>query len=118
VRRKGGSALLPSPDATTNLLIVDIVVRSTARLLRQRIERRVVSASDRDKGQAEKLLKGRGAVQTLALYGVSKVATRSPLGLGLVAGGLALKTLYDIGKSREGRPPRGGDDAASDQDKS
>ena len=98
---KGRNFLLPSPDATTNLLIADIVVRSASTLFRKNVERRVARASRSNRQEAEDLLKGRSMLKTLALYSASKIATRSPLGLGLVVGGLAIKTLYDVGKARE-----------------
>ncbi|MEM6584236.1 MAG: hypothetical protein AAF692_00610 [Pseudomonadota bacterium] len=95
--------LLPSPEATTNLLIADIVVRGASRLFRDSVERRVAKASAQDEGEAEALLDGKTLIKSLAIYGASKLATRSPVGLGLVAGGLAVKTLYDRGKARQRR---------------
>jgi len=95
--------LLPSPDATTNLLIADIIVRSASRLFRQNVESKVAHASVADDEQAEELLDGKTLITSLALYGASKLATKSPVGLGIVAGGLALKTLYDRGKARQRR---------------
>lgn len=96
-------SLLPSPEATTNLLIADIVVRGASSLFRQSVERRVAKASVEDEGDADALLDGRTLIKSLAIYGASKLATRSPVGLGLVAGSLALKTLYDRGKARQKR---------------
>lgn len=95
--------LLPSPEATTNLLIADIVVRGASNLFRQNVERRVAKASAQDEHDAEALLDGKTLIKSLAIYGASKLATRSPVGLGVVAGGLALKTLYDRGKARQKR---------------
>ena len=97
------SKLLPSPEATTNLLIADIVVRGASNLFRQNVERRVARASLQDEQEAEALLDGRTMIKSLAIYGASKLATRSPLGLGVVAGGLALKTLYDRGRALQKR---------------
>ena len=37
------------------------------------------------------------------LWGASRLATRSPVGLAVVAGGLAAKVLYDRGKAIEQR---------------
>lgn len=95
--------LMPSPDATTNLLIADIIVRSASSLFRKSVERRVAKASTVDDEDANALVDGSTLIKSLALYGASKVATRSPLGLGLIAGGLALKTLYDRGKASQRR---------------
>ena len=95
------SLLAPSPNPATNLLITDIVIRGASSLLRQNIEKRVAKASYEDNEQAERLLDGRTMLTTLGLYGASKLATRSPLGLGIVATGLVAKTLYDRGKARQ-----------------
>ncbi len=97
------SLLTPSPNPATNLLIADIVVRGAATLFRKRVEKGVAKASYEDEAEAERLLDGKTIVTTLGLYGASKLATRSPTGLGLVAGGLVLKTLYDRGKARQAR---------------
>jgi hypothetical protein len=112
--KSGRRRLLPSPEAATNLLIADIVVRSASRLFRDSVERRVARASAGDESEAEQLIDGPTMIRSLALYGASKLATRSPIGLGLVAGGLLAKTLYDRGKARQkreapgaGRPPEG-----------
>ena len=99
-------AMLPSPNPVTNLLIADIVVRGASTLFRKSVEKRVAKASMDDDQDAEKLLDGRTLLTTLGLYGASKLATRSRTGLGIVAGGLALKTLYDRGKARQKRRAR------------
>lgn len=90
---------LPSPNAATNLLIADIVVRGASSLFRQNVKKQVAKASFEDKDAAENALDGKGILRTLGLYGASKLATRSPVGLGIVAGGLVLKTLYDRGSN-------------------
>ncbi len=96
---QSGNLTIPSPNPATNLLIADIVIRGTSSIMRKGIEQRVAKASADDEQQAQELLDGRTLITTLALYGASKLATRSPVGLGIVAGGLMLKTLYDRGKS-------------------
>ncbi|MEO0590414.1 MAG: hypothetical protein AAFZ11_07615 [Pseudomonadota bacterium] len=97
--------LMPSPEAATNLLLADIILRSASSLFRRNVERKVARASAKTEAEAEapELIDGKTLVKTLALYGASKLATRSPLGLGVVAGSLALKTLYDRGKARRRR---------------
>ena len=97
-RRKGP---LPSPNPATNLLIADIVLRGASSLFRKNVEKRVAQKSAETEEDAQDLLDGRTLLTTLALYGVSKIATKSPVGLGLVATGLIAKTLYDRGKARE-----------------
>jgi hypothetical protein len=42
-------------------------------------------------------------VSALALWGASRFAMRSPVGLAVVAGGLAAKVLYDRGKQVQAR---------------
>lgn len=95
--------LLPSPDAATNLLIADIIVRGASRLFRESVKKRVADASPENREGAQDLLDGKAVIKSLALYSASKLATKSPVGLGLVAGGLALKTLYDRGKAVQKR---------------
>ena len=89
-----------SPPPTTNLLIADIVLGAASGLLHKDVDRRVAKA-EKDSPSGGRTLDGRTILTTLALYGASRVATRSVPGLALVAGGLALKTLYDRGKARE-----------------
>ncbi|GMN03097.1 hypothetical protein [Erythrobacter sp. MTPC3] len=103
------SFFTPSPNPATNLLITDIVVRGASSLFRQRIEKTVAKASYKDEAAAQSLVDGRTLITTLGLYGASKLATRSPAGLGIVAGGLVLKTLYDRGKSRQRKRRRNTD---------
>lgn len=88
---------LPSPSATTNLVIADIILRAAGGLLRNRMEKGMLVKSY-DTARAEKLVDGRGIAASIALWGASRLATRSPIGLVVVAGGLAAKVLYDRGK--------------------
>ncbi len=100
------SLSFPSTNPGTNLLIADIVVRGASTLLRRGVEERVVKASADTDEEAREVLDGRTMLTTLALYGASKLATRSVPGLAVVAGGLVLKTLYDRGKTRQKRLSR------------
>ncbi|MBA4045950.1 MAG: hypothetical protein C0471_16250 [Erythrobacter sp.] len=93
---------LPSPIAATNLVIADIVLRAAGGLLRNRMEKGLLVKSY-DKAKVEKLVDGRSVATSLALWGASRLATRSPIGLAVVAGGLAAKVLYDRGKRLEGK---------------
>ena len=92
-----GGLPLPSPVAATNLVIADIVLRAAGGLLRDRMEKGLLVKSY-DQAKADKLVDGRGVATTLALWGASRIARRSPLGLAVVAGGLAAKVFYDRGK--------------------
>jgi len=95
---KGPAGLpLPSPSAGTNLVIADIVLRAAGGLLRDRLEKGLIVKSH-GQAKADKLLGKRGLASSLALYGASRLARRSPLGLAVVAGGLAAKVFYDRGK--------------------
>lgn len=93
---------LPSPVASTNLVIADIVFRAAGGLLRDRMEKGLLIKSY-DKAKAERLVDGRGLATSVALWGASHLARRSPLGLAVVAGGLAAKVFYDRGKRLETR---------------
>jgi hypothetical protein len=99
---KQGDARLPSPDPVTNLVIADIVLRGAGNLLRRRLEKGLLTGQ-LEADTAKKLFENRGIASTLALWGASRLATRSPVGLAVVAGGLAAKVLYDRGKAIEGR---------------
>ena len=90
---------VPSTNPATNLLIADLVVRSFSRLLRDKAEKAVARANYDDEERAKQLVDGRTIVTTMALYGASKLATRSPLGLGIVTAALVGKTLYDRGRT-------------------
>lgn len=92
-----GGLPLPSPHAGTNLVIADIVLRAAGSLVRNRMEKGLLIASY-DKAKSERLVDGRSFITSMALWGASRIATRSPLGLAVVTGGLAAKALYDRGK--------------------
>jgi hypothetical protein len=106
-----GGVPLPSPVAGTNLVIADIVLRAAGGLLRDRLEKGLIVKSY-DQAKAERLVDGRGVATNLALWGASHLARRSPLGLAVIAGGLAAKVFYDRGKRLEKKrraksPPTG-----------
>jgi len=86
----------PSTNPATNLLIADIVLRGASTLFRKNVEKGMAKASENEE-EAREILNGRTILSTLALYGASKLATRSVPGLAVVAGGLLVKTLYDRG---------------------
>ena len=89
----------PSTNPSTNLIIHDIILRSAGRLTRQTLEKALLG---RQYGSqfAKEVVENRSLVQTLAAYGVTKVATKSVPGALLVGGGLLLKTIFDRSTSR------------------
>jgi hypothetical protein len=99
---KRDESRLPSPDPVTNLVIADIVLRGAGSLLRQRLEKGLITGQ-LEAEKAQRLVEGRGIASSLALWGASRLATRSPVGLAVVAGGLAAKVLYDRGKRIEAK---------------
>lgn len=108
--RAGAGLPLPSPRASTNVMIADIVLRAAGSLLRDRLEKGLLVQSygpdEKGRAKAARLIEGRPLGASIALWGASHLARRSPLGLALVAGGLALKVLYDRGKRLETKHPR------------
>lgn len=103
---------LPSPDASTNLVIADIVLRAAGGLLRDRMEKGLLSRHY-DDPKAPRLVDKRGIAASAVLWGASRVARRSPIGFAVVVGGLAAKVFYDRGKRLEStrtsrKPPKGG----------
>jgi hypothetical protein len=99
---KPGSRLpLPSPEVSTNIVIADIVLRAAGGLLRDRLEQGLVVRHPDSKDKADQPAARRGIARSALLWGASSVARRSPLGLAVVAGGLAAKVLYDRGKAIE-----------------
>lgn len=102
-----GGIPLPSTDPATNFLVADIVLRATGDLLREVIEKKTLTQTY-DRAKAEELVGRQSLARTVVLYGISRIATRSPAGLAAVAGGLVLKALYDRGRSLEPRRSRRG----------
>lgn len=89
----------PSTNAATNLIISDIIVRAAARLARNSMHKGVLRGRyGADKAKA--IVENRSVLSTLALYGASKIATRSVPGALVVSTGLIAKTLFDRSQSR------------------
>lgn len=88
----------PSTNVATNLLIADIVLQGLSRILRKSLRKKAVTpqaSADGAPGDVK-----RSVAKTLAIYGASRIATRSRGGTLLVGSGLLAKTLYDRGVSR------------------
>lgn len=90
----------PSPDPETNLLMADLALRSSARLMRYGIERGYL-AQNVNIDKAKRTLRGRSLGKSLLLGVIARIATRSVPGAVLVSGGLVAKTLYDRRKGRQ-----------------
>lgn len=93
----------PNTEYPTKRLLADIVVRRASDLLQKNIERRAQCVRSGVNIDAQASHKGADLVRSLALLGASRIAARSPVGLAVVAGGLALKLLYDRGRARRAR---------------
>jgi hypothetical protein len=89
----------PSPNPATNLIIHDIMLRSAGRLSRMAVEKAVLG-KQYGKQFAKDAVENRSVLQTLAAYGVTKVATRSVPGAVAVGTGLILKVLFDRSQSK------------------
>ena len=96
----------PSSNPSTNLIIHDIILRSAGRLTRHTLEKALLG---RQYGSqfAKDVVENRSLVQTLAAYGVTKVATKSVPGALLVGGGLLAKVLFDRSTSRRSSRRKG-----------
>ncbi|MFM7350106.1 MAG: hypothetical protein ACKO01_11580 [Erythrobacter sp.] len=92
---------LPSQEPSTNILIADIVLRAAGGLLRDRLEKGLVTRNHDDDPKAKRMIEKRGITTSAMMWGASRLARRSPIGLAVVAGGLAAKVFYDRGKQLE-----------------
>ncbi len=91
---------LPSPNASTNLAIADVVLRAAGGMLRDRMEKGLLTPHYGDR-KARRLVDKRGFAASAVLWGASRLARRSPIGFAFVVGGLAAKIFYDRGKGLE-----------------
>lgn len=109
-----GKPGLPVREIGTSFVITDIVLRAAGGLIKDQMEKAMLAKSygstHTGRIKAKKLVEGRGVISGVALWGASRIARRSPLGLAVVAGGLAAKVFYDRGKrldaERAPNPPR------------
>lgn len=92
-----------------NLAIAEIVLRGVADRMRGRVNADLSAADKHKRETGEKdAVDGRSLLTSIGLYGAGRLASRGKGGLGLVAGGLLAKSLYDRGKAvRERRAKRG-----------
>ena len=100
VSGEGRDVLGPSTNPATNLIIQDILLRSSGRIARLAVEKGLLRRRY-GSSHAKNIVENRSLLHTLAAYGVTKVATRSVPGALLVGGGLAIKTLFDRSQSKK-----------------
>lgn len=97
-----GTPGLPVREIGTSFVVTDIVLRAAGGLIKDQMEKAMLAKSygstHTGRIKAKKLVEGRGVISGMALWGASRIARRSPLGLAVVAGGLAAKVFYDRGK--------------------
>jgi hypothetical protein len=89
----------PSSNPATNLIIQDIAMRAGGRLMRHTFEKGVLRGRYGGTG-AKAIVENRSLTQTLVSAMLARTATRSLPGAVLIGGGLAIKTLYDRGRSK------------------
>lgn len=89
----------PSPNAATNLLFADVVLRGVG-ILSRRMTERAMLGKRYDREKAREIVEGKTLGYNLASYAVARLATRSLPGLA-AAGVLVLgKALLDRGMAR------------------
>ena len=99
---KKSGKLPPAPATSTavNLAIAEIVLRGVADRMRGRVNADLSAADKRKRETGEKdTVDGRSLLTSIGLYGAARLAEKSRAGLGLVAGGLLAKSLYERGKA-------------------
>ena len=96
----------PSPNPATNMMMTDIALRGVSRLIRNSVHKAMLQTRHNNR-MAKKAVENRSMLNSLIMYGVSKVATRSVPGFMLVSSGLAAKTLYDRSQNRRDARSKG-----------
>ena len=101
--QKPKKSKLPTAPATSkavNLAIAEIVLRAVADRMRRQVSADVARVEATKKASGERdVVDGRSLLTSVGLYGASRLAKKSRAGLGLVAGGLLAKSLYERGKA-------------------
>lgn len=92
----------PSLGNATNLAFAEVVMRSVGHLMQKSVGEEI-SRKAGDPKSVREMLADRSLLSALAIYGASRLATRSVPGALAVAGGLLIKTLYDRGTARQQR---------------
>lgn len=96
---KGPGTLGLSPNPATNMFIADIAMRGLSVLARNTLHKAVLR-NRYGSGKAKDIVENKSLVRSLALYGASRVATRSVPGAALVGGGLLAKALLERSRAK------------------
>lgn len=106
-RKKSFAPVFPV-SSSVNHSLTEIILRAGADLIRGQVDGDITAAETaKRKAGLRAAVDGRSLITSVALYGAVKLATRSRTGLGIVAGSLIAKSLYERGKAvRERRTKR------------
>lgn len=96
----------PSPNPATNLLIHDVLLRAGTRIMRNSLEKGLLS-NRYGRESAKEMIDNRSAKAAMTTFLVSRLATRSLPGAAIVGTGLLAKTLFDRSQSRRKARRRG-----------
>ena len=103
----------PSPNPATNLLIQDVLLRSVGRISRMTMQKALLGKKY-GADFAKDAVDNRSLKHTLAVYGVTKFATKSLPGFALVSSALLVKTLFDRSQGKR-KAKLAGEKALRDQ---
>lgn len=90
----------PASGSAVNLALAEIIFRGLADRMRGKVSSDIAAAEKAKKLSGEKdAVDGRSLLTSVGLYGATRIAKQSRAGIGLVAGGLLAKSLYERGKT-------------------
>lgn len=93
---------VPRISPQTSLLASEVVLRGATTFARKAAEKAFLG-SKYSKQIAQEAVENRSLVNTIAAYGITKIATKSVPGAILVGGGLVAKALFDKSEARRAR---------------
>lgn len=96
----------PSPNSFTNIMLADLVIRSSAYLMRDLLEKRLLRERY-GKQTASEIVRKKPFSQRAMSLGLATLATRSVPGALIVGGGALAKTLYDRSQNRRKQRRKG-----------
>ena len=101
-RARGEAVTGPSPNAASNLVMANAIVRMGSIMLRKAVDKRMLKGRFGE-DTAQSIADNQGMGSTLTSIMMSKIATRSSTGAVLVTGGMLAKTLYDRRQAKKAR---------------